>query len=62
MPSGLDPLDLKILKILLVDYGVPPGVPVFRKSFRSMAKVLEVDQATIRRRIKRFQEQRILKG
>jgi DNA-binding Lrp family transcriptional regulator len=58
----LDHLDLEILKILLANNGIPPGIPVFRKSFRSMAKDLGVDQATIRKRIKKFQEQRILKG
>jgi DNA-binding Lrp family transcriptional regulator len=58
----LDPLDLKILKILLASNGIPPGVPVFRRSFRSMARDLRVDQATIRRRFKKLQEQRILKG
>jgi len=50
----LDALDIGILKILLANNGVPPGVPVFRKSFRSMAKELRVDQATIRSRMKRF--------
>jgi DNA-binding Lrp family transcriptional regulator len=58
----LDPLDLGILKILLANNGIPPGIPVFRKSFRSMAKELQVDQATIRKRIRKFQEQGILKG
>lgn len=58
----MDALDLGILKILLANNGVPPGVPIFRKSFRSMAKELRVDQATIRKRIKKFQEQRVLKG
>jgi DNA-binding Lrp family transcriptional regulator len=58
----LDKLDLGILKELLVNNGVPPGTHVLRKSFRSMAKDLEVDQGTIRSRIRRFQEQRVLRG
>jgi DNA-binding Lrp family transcriptional regulator len=58
----LDRLDLRLLKSLLVNNGVPPGVPVLRKSFRSMGKELGVDQGTVRKRIKRFQENRILKG
>jgi len=58
----LDGLDLRLLKGLVVNNGVPPGIPVLRKSFRSMGKELGVDQGTIRKRIKRFQENRILKG
>jgi len=59
----LDRLDLGILKMFLVNNGVPPpGNPALKKSFRSMAKELGVDQGTIRKRMKRFQEQRILKG
>lgn len=58
----MDRLDLAILKVLLVNNGVPPGTPVLRKSFRSIAKDLGVDQGTIRTRMKRLQEQRILKG
>ena len=63
MDRTLDRLDLGILKTLLVNNGVPPpGNPVLKKSFRSMARELGVDQATIRKRIKKFQERRILKG
>lgn len=58
----MDSLDLAILKILLVNNGVPPGVPVLRKSFRSIARDLGVDQGTIRSRIRRFQEKGVLKG
>ena len=58
----MDRLDLRLLKCLLVNNGVPPGVPVLRKSFRSMGKELGVDQGTVRKRIRRFQENRILKG
>jgi len=46
----------------VVNNGVPPWIPVLRKSFRSMGKELGVDQGTIRKRIRRFQENRILKG
>jgi DNA-binding Lrp family transcriptional regulator len=58
----LDRLDFAILKALLVNNGVPPGVPVLRKSFRSMARDLRVDQATVRARMKRFQSTRVLRG
>lgn len=58
----MDGLDLGILKILLVNNGVPPGIPVLRKSFRSIAKDLGVDQGTVRTRMRRFQEQRVLRG
>jgi len=58
----LDRLDLAILKSLLVNNGVPPGVPAPRKSFRSMAKDLGVDQATVRARMRRFTEQGFLVG
>ena len=62
MSLDLDRLDLGILKVLLVNNGVPPGNPVLRKSFRSIAKDLGVDQGTVRKRMKRLQEQRVLKG
>jgi DNA-binding Lrp family transcriptional regulator len=58
----LDKVDLGILKELLANNGTPPGTRVLRKSFRSMAKDLGVDQGTIRSRIKNFQEQRVLRG
>jgi DNA-binding Lrp family transcriptional regulator len=58
----LDRLDVRILKVLLVNNGVPPGNPALRKSFRSIAKDLGVDQGTIRKRMKRLQEQRVLRG
>jgi len=58
----LDRLDLAILKSVLVNNGVPPGVPAPRKSFRSMAKDLGVDQATVRARMRRFTEQGFLTG
>jgi DNA-binding Lrp family transcriptional regulator len=58
----LDRLDLEILKGLLLNNGVPPGNPILRKSFRSIAKELGVDQGTIRRRMKAFQERRVLRG
>lgn len=58
----MDRLDLRILKALLVNNSTPPGSAVLRKSFRSMAKDLEVDQGTIRKRIKKLQEKRRLNG
>jgi Lrp/AsnC family transcriptional regulator, regulator for asnA, asnC and gidA len=59
----VDRLDLGIMKKLLANNNVPPpGNPVLKKSFRSMAKELGVDQGTIRKRMKKLQEQRVLKG
>ncbi len=63
MSLSLDLLDLGIMKMLLVNNGVPPpGSHVLKISFRSMAKAIGVDQATVRKRIKKLQEQRVLKG
>ena len=58
----MDRLDFAILKALLVNNGVPPGVTVLRKSFRSMARDLKVDQATVRGRMKRLQANHVLRG
>jgi DNA-binding Lrp family transcriptional regulator len=58
----LDRLDFSILKAMLVNNGVPPGVPVLRKSFRSMARDLKVDQATVRARMKKFRANHVLRG
>lgn len=58
----LDALDRHIIRDLLASNGVPPGSPMMRKSFRSMAKDLRVDQGTIRSRMKKFQEQRMIRG
>jgi DNA-binding Lrp family transcriptional regulator len=58
----LDVLDRRILKVLLASNGIPPGGQVMRRSFRSMAKDLRVDQGTVRSRMKKLQEQRVLRG
>lgn len=58
----MDRLEFRMLKLLLLNNGVPPGNPVLRKSFRSIAKELGVDQGTVRKRMKIFQDQEILKG
>lgn len=50
------------MKVLLASNGIPPGSPTVGKSFRSMAKELRVDQGTVRSRMRRFHEQRILRG
>jgi DNA-binding Lrp family transcriptional regulator len=57
----LEGLDFRIMKLLLANNGAPPEAPL-RRSFRSMAKDLGVDQGTIRARTKKLQEQRVLKG
>jgi len=58
----MDRLDLRLLKSLLLNNGVPPGIPVLRRSFRGFAKELGVDQGTVRKRMKLFQESHVLKG
>jgi DNA-binding Lrp family transcriptional regulator len=58
----LDRLDIRILKLLLAGNGIPPGVPAVRKSFRSMARNLRVDQGTVRSRMKKLQQAGTLKG
>lgn len=58
----MDGLDTKILKALLLNNGVPPENPILRKSFRSLAKELGVDQGTIRTRMKALEEKGVLKG
>jgi len=61
-------LDLRILRALIreayphASRSILNDRKALRKSFRSMAKELGVDQATMRRRMRKFQEQRILKG
>lgn len=60
---SLDRLDLGMMKMLLINNGVPPPDNLaLKKSFRSIAKELGVDQGTIRKRMKKLQEQRVLKG
>ncbi len=61
-PKRLDRFDLGILRFLLASNGAPPGTPVLRRSFRSMARELKIDQGTVRSRFKRFQEQHVLRG
>lgn len=58
----LDELEIGILRALLVNNGVPPGTPALRKSYRSLAKELRVDEGTIRNRMKKLQSRRILRG
>ena len=58
----LDRVDFRILKSLLASNGTPPGAALFRKSFRSMARDLGIDQGTVRSRIRAFQERGILRG
>ena len=58
----MDRIGLGILRELLANNGVPPGNPILKKSFRSMARGLGVDQGTIRNRMKALQEQRMLRG
>jgi len=56
----LDKLDADLLKALLVNNGVPPGTPVLRRSFRSIARELGVDQGTVRNRMKNLQRDGVL--
>lgn len=49
------------MRLLLANNGAPPEAPL-RRSFRSMAKDLGVDEGTIRARTMKLQEQGVLKG
>ena len=57
----MDNIDTKIVKELLIDFMMPPRNARVRRSFRSIAKSMKLDQHTIRNRIKRLQEQGVIK-
>jgi DNA-binding Lrp family transcriptional regulator len=57
----LDKIDVKIMKELLADFVMPPRTAHTRLSFRSIAKSVGIDQHAIRNRIRRLQEQGVIK-
>ena len=57
----VDQVDVKIIKELLTDFIMPPRNAHVRRSFRSLAKSIKIDQHAIRNRIRRLQEQGVIK-
>jgi len=58
----VDSLDVRICRELFRDRTGPLLQSDFRKSYRSVARKLRVDEVTVRNRIKRFQQSGFLKG
>jgi DNA-binding Lrp family transcriptional regulator len=58
----LDTLDVKILKELVKNNVMPFPSPALRKSFRTIGKDLRVDQGTVRNRIGKFEQSRLING
>ena len=52
----MDRLDLRILRELIQGQATSPLDPNFRKSYRTIARVVGVDEHTVRNRVKRFHE------
>jgi DNA-binding Lrp family transcriptional regulator len=57
----MDKIDIKIMKEFLTDFIMPPRKAHIRRSFRSLAKSIKIDQHAIRNRIRRLQEQGIIR-
>jgi DNA-binding Lrp family transcriptional regulator len=57
----MDKIDIKIMKEFLTDFIMPPRKAHIRRSFRSVAKSIKIDQHAIRNRIRRLQEQGVLR-
>jgi Lrp/AsnC family transcriptional regulator for asnA, asnC and gidA len=57
----LDKIDIKIVKELFTDFIMPPRNAHVRRSFRSLAKSIKIDQHAIRKRIRRLQEQGVIR-
>lgn len=57
----MDKIDVKIIKELLTDFIMPPRNAHVRRSFRSLSKSIKIDQHAIRNRIRRLQEQGVIK-
>ena len=58
----MDSLDIRVCRELFRDRTGPVLQSDFRKSYRSVARSLRVDEVTVRNRIKRFQQSGFLKG
>jgi DNA-binding Lrp family transcriptional regulator len=57
----MDKIDVKIMKELFTDFVMPPSSASVRRSFRSIAKSIKIDQHAIRNRIRKLQEQGVIK-
>jgi len=57
----VDKIDAKIMKEFLTDFIMPPRNAHVRRSFRSLAKSIKIDQHAIRNRIRRLQEQGVIR-
>jgi DNA-binding Lrp family transcriptional regulator len=57
----VDKIDIKIMKEFLTDFIMPPRNAHIRRSFRSLAKSVQIDQHAIRNRIRRLQEQGVIR-
>ena len=57
----VDKIDIKIMKEFLTDFIMPPRNAHVRRSFRSLAKSIKIDQHAIRNRIRRLQEQGVIR-
>ena len=57
----VDKIDVKIMKEFLTDFIFPPRNAHIRRSFRSLAKSVKIDQHAIRNRIRKLQEQGVIK-
>ncbi|MGH9990885.1 MAG: AsnC family transcriptional regulator [Nitrososphaera sp.] len=57
----MDKIDIKIMKEFLTDFIMPPRNAHIRRSFRSLAKSVQIDQHAIRNRIRRLQEQGVIR-
>src|SRR5687767_3485607 len=57
----LDKIDIKIAKELFTDFTMPPRNAHVRRSFRSLASSIKIDQHAIRNRIRRLQEQGVIR-
>ncbi|HEX6281802.1 MAG TPA: AsnC family transcriptional regulator [Nitrososphaera sp.] len=57
----MDKIDIKIMKEFLTDFIMPPRKAHIRRSFRSLAKSIKIDQHAIRNRIRKLQEQGVIR-
>ncbi|HJR47490.1 MAG TPA: AsnC family transcriptional regulator, partial [Nitrososphaeraceae archaeon] len=57
----LDKIDVKIVKELFTDFTMPPRNAHVRRSFRSLANSIKIDQHAIRNRVRRLQEQGVIR-
>jgi len=57
----MDKTDVKIMKELFTDFVMPARNASVRRSFRSIAKSIKIDQHAIRNRIRKLQEQGVIR-